>query len=82
MNRIKLTLLSLAGVLSLSQFVFAEPLAILNLPGSGTDPTAIDFENLPRLKGTHAIINQVAYSPDFKPGEKLEIGRASCRERV
>jgi len=34
MNRIKLTLLSLAGVLSLSQFVFAEPLAILNLPGS------------------------------------------------
>ena len=75
MNRIKLTLLSLAGVLSLSQFVFAEPLAILNLPGSGTDPTAIDFENLPRLKGTHAIINQVAYSPDFKPGEKLEMNR-------
>ncbi len=77
MNRIKLFVLNLnlAGVLAFSQFAFAEPLAILNLPGSGTDPDAIDFESLPRLKGRHAVINQVAYSPDYQPGEKLEMNR-------
>ncbi len=48
-----------------------EVTAILNLPGSGTDPEAVDFENLPRLKGDHAVINPVAYSPDYTPGDKL-----------
>jgi hypothetical protein len=80
MNPMKQILLILAGVVALSQlvfsqFAFAQPLAILNLPTSGTDPNAIDFENLPRLKGRHAIVNQVAYSPDYKPGEKLEMNR-------
>ena len=58
MNPMKQILLILAGVVALSQlvfsqFAFAQPLAILNLPTSGTDPNAIDFENLPRLKGRH-----------------------------
>ena len=75
MNPMKLIILNLVSVLALSHIAFAEPLAILNLPGSGTDPDAIDFENLPRLKGRHAVINQVAYSPDYKPGEKLEMNR-------
>ncbi|MBD3673640.1 MAG: exo-alpha-sialidase [Planctomycetaceae bacterium] len=52
-----------------------EPLAILNLPNSGTDPAAINYDQLPRLSGEHAIINQVAYSPDFQPGDKLEMNR-------
>lgn len=75
MNAMKLIISNLVGVLALSHIAFAEPLAILNLPGSGTDPDAIDFENLPRLKGRQAVINQVAYSPDYKPGEKLEMTR-------
>ncbi len=49
----------------------AKPLAILNLPGSGTDPDAIDFEKLPRLQGEHAVINPVAFSPDYQAGEKV-----------
>ena len=52
-----------------------EPLSILSMPGSGTDPATIEYDALPRLKGEHAVINSVAYSPDFKPGEKLEMNR-------
>ncbi|MCA9067876.1 MAG: hypothetical protein KDA84_03075, partial [Planctomycetaceae bacterium] len=50
-----------------------EPLEILNLPHSGTDPIKIDYDNLPRLSGEQAVINPVDYSPDYKPGEKLEM---------
>ena len=48
-----------------------EPLHILDLPGSGTDPKAVDYDRLPRLAGEHAVVNPVAYSPDFEPGDKL-----------
>ena len=75
MNPMKVVVLNLVSVLALSQIAFAEPLVILNLSGSGTDPDAIDFEKLPRLKGQHAVINQVAYSPDYQPGDKLEMNR-------
>lgn len=75
MGAMKLISGALFGGLVLSSAAFADPLAILNLPRSGTDPGAIDFENLPRLKGQHAVINQVAYSPDYKTGEKLEMNR-------
>lgn len=53
----------------------AEPLEILRLPGAGADPEAIDYDALPRLRGEHAVIHPVAYSPDFTPGEKLEMNR-------
>jgi hypothetical protein len=49
----------------------SQAVEILNLPVSGTDPDAIDFENLPRLKGDHAVVNPVAYSPDYTPDQKL-----------
>jgi hypothetical protein len=35
----------------------AEPVAILNLPGSRTDPEKIDYAALPRLAGQHAVIS-------------------------
>jgi hypothetical protein len=38
----------------------SEPTAaqiVLDLPGSGTDETKIDYANLPVLRGTHAVIN-------------------------
>ncbi len=71
----KQLLLILIGILSLTSTAFAAPIEILNLPGSGTDPEAIDFEKLPRLQGTHAVINPVAYSPDYTPDQKLEMNR-------
>ena len=49
----------------------AEPLEILDLPDSGTNPNAIDYANLPRLKGSLAVINAAALSPDHKPGAKI-----------
>ncbi|OYW23210.1 MAG: hypothetical protein B7Z55_03765 [Planctomycetales bacterium 12-60-4] len=49
----------------------AEPLAILDLPGSGTNPQAIDYDRLPRLQGQHAVVNRVAYSPDYAPNQPL-----------
>ncbi len=53
----------------------AEPLNILTLPGSGTDPDKIDFDNLPELTGQHAVINPAKMSPGVKAGDKLELNR-------
>jgi len=53
----------------------AEPLEILNLPQSGTDPEAIDFDALPKLTGEHAVINPVRRSPGVTPDDKLEMDR-------
>lgn len=53
----------------------AEPVPLLDLPGSGTDPEAIDYASLPVLEGEHAVINPAAKSPDFAEGEKLEMNR-------
>ncbi|MGE0759454.1 MAG: sialidase family protein [Pirellulaceae bacterium] len=44
---------------------------ILDLPGSGTDYAAIDFEGLPRLAGDHAVIHGVAWSPGYTPDQPL-----------
>src|SRR5687767_13350800 len=35
----------------------AAPATILDLPGSGTDETKIDYAALPEVKGTHAVVN-------------------------
>lgn len=53
----------------------ADPLAILNLPDSGTEPEAIDHANLPTVQGEHAVIHPVEKSPGFSIGEKLEMNR-------
>ncbi len=66
---------TLALVLFSTSLIAADPLPILNLPQTGTDPAAIDYEALPRLQGAHAVINPVALSPDFEVGEKLEMNR-------
>lgn len=68
-------LVLLLFVLFVAPAAAAEPLAILDLPGSGTDPGAIDYDRLPRLAGTHAVVHPVAHSPDFRPGEKLEMDK-------
>ncbi len=67
--------LASAALLILSHHAFAEPKNILTLPGSGSDPEAIDFDALPQLHGEHAVINQAQKSPDYKEGEKLELNR-------
>jgi hypothetical protein len=72
--KIRLLLISIS-LLASARLEAAEPLSILNIPGSGTDPETIDYDALPRLKGDHAVINPVAFSPDYKPGEKLEMNR-------
>ncbi|NNE93593.1 MAG: hypothetical protein HKN23_18245 [Verrucomicrobiales bacterium] len=53
----------------------AEPLKILDLPRFGTNPEAIDFAALPKLKGTLSVINPARPSPQVKPGDKLEMNR-------
>lgn len=68
---IRIGLLS-AGLIMAVQPISAAPLEILNLPGSGTNPIAIDFDALPRLKGEHAVINAAQLSPGVNPGDKLQ----------
>lgn len=58
-----------------SQVGSAEPLAILDLPGSGTDPEAIDYDALPKITGKHAVIHPAQHSPSFEAGQKLEMNR-------
>jgi hypothetical protein len=66
---------STAVCLVVCQHALAEPLAILDLPGSGTDPEAIDYGSLPKLTGEHAVIHPAERSPDFQQGEKIEMNR-------
>src|SRR5829696_7780559 len=51
----------------------ADPLPILNLPGSGTDPAAIDYEALPRVRGTHAVVNRAALGPEARTPDKIDV---------
>ncbi len=41
-----------------------EPVEILNLPGSGTDPEKIDYADIPIISGMHAVINPASPGPD------------------
>jgi len=49
------------------------PVPVLNLPGSGTDTAAIDYQSLPVLKGEHAIINPAALGPYPRKSDKIDL---------
>lgn len=49
------------------------PVTVMNLPGSGTDPAAIDYQSLPVLKGEHAIINPAALGPYPRKSDKIDL---------
>ena len=67
---------SVLGAAMLALFgAHADPLPILDLPGSGTDPLAIDFDSLPKIPGEHAVIHPVHRSPDVGPDEALEMNK-------
>jgi hypothetical protein len=51
----------------------AEPLPILELNGSATDPQAIDYARLPVLSGKLAIINPVALGPHAHEADKIDM---------
>lgn len=63
--------LPLAFVLPLA--AGADPLPILNLAGSGTDPEAIDYDTLPRLKGMHAVVNRAALGPHARTPNQIDV---------
>ncbi|MEQ8786341.1 MAG: sialidase family protein [Pirellulaceae bacterium] len=52
----------------------AAPLPILQLPNAGVDPMAIDYAELPTLKGRHAIVNQAALGPHARTPDKVDMG--------
>ena len=51
----------------------SDPLSILNLPGAGANPDAIDYAALPVLRGEHAIINPVAPGPHAAASDKIDM---------
>jgi len=75
MRRLSAFLLGVFGLSSAATSGASEPLAILDLPGSGTDPELIDYDNLPKITGDHAVIHPAQLSPDFQDGEKIEMNR-------
>lgn len=50
----------------------AEPVVLLDLPGSGTDPEKIDYAALPRLKGTHCVISPAGPAPENGQQQKAD----------
>jgi BNR repeat-like domain len=53
---------------------FAEsPVPILDLPGTGTDPAAIDYAKLPRLNGTAAVVNHAVPGPHARTPDKIDL---------
>jgi hypothetical protein len=49
----------------------AEPVTILNLPGTGGDPARIDYAKLPRLGGEHTVISAAERNTDAAVSENL-----------
>lgn len=50
-----------------------EPLAVLNLPDTGRNPAAINYNSLPTLPGEHAVINCAAPGPHADSADKIDI---------
>jgi len=67
------SLLLFLFVVSVCPVVVAEPLAILELPATGTDPGKIDYAALPTLPGKLAIINAAALGPHAKPTDQIDM---------
>lgn len=63
----------LAVLLADSSLVADDPVPVLNLPSSGTDPDAIDYDELPVLTGQHAIVNPAARGPHSRPVDQLHM---------
>ena len=61
--------------LTLAAAAVAEPIEILALDGTATDPEQIDYEALPRLKGLHSVVHPAQRSPDVGLEAKLELDR-------
>jgi hypothetical protein len=53
--------------------IAAEPRVLLNLPDSGSDPTAIRYDELPRLRGEHAVVNHAALGPHARPPDQVDV---------
>lgn len=51
----------------------ADPLPILRLPGSGTDPAKIEYEALPRLQGTLAVVNPAVPGPHARTSDQIDL---------
>lgn len=52
------------SLLAAAHLAAAEPLPLLNLPGSGTDFEAIDYANLPKIPGTLSVIANAELSAE------------------
>ncbi len=58
-----LLLVSFFAIAACPHPAVAEPIAVLDLPGSGTDPEKIDYQALPTLHGTHAVVHPASIGP-------------------
>lgn len=64
---------ALLGACATAVVSAAEPVTLLDLPGSGTDPEKIDYAALPRLTGRHAVIASAAIDEPLKGRSKIDL---------
>jgi hypothetical protein len=62
-----------ATLMLTSALLAAEPVVILDLPGSGADPQTIAYQELPLLTGTHAVISQASLDQSGQGVEKFDL---------
>ncbi|HNE15713.1 MAG TPA: hypothetical protein PLL39_06805, partial [Rhodocyclaceae bacterium] len=62
-----------AGLFAATTAIAAEPRVLLNLPDSGSDPTAIRYDELPRLRGEHAVVNHAALGPHARTPDQVDV---------
>jgi len=60
------------AVVSLA-FADPGPVSLLILPGSGTDPEKIDYDGLPRIEGTHAVVSPASIHPIGEDLQKFDL---------
>jgi hypothetical protein len=71
--RITATAIATALYFVAASLLAAEPAIVLNLPASGSDPEKIDYEKLPTITGTHAVISPASLAEGVSPEEKFDL---------
>jgi hypothetical protein len=69
-------LAALASVLPFATVIgalAAEPAIVLDLPDSGVNAEEIDYEKLPTITGTHAVVSPASFAEGVTPKEKYDL---------
>ena len=68
-----LMLIAALFVATATTLLAADPVAVISLSASGTDPKTIDYASLPRLEGKHAVVSAASLDESAAGLEKFDM---------